>query len=220
MGRGRCISRRADADRFWAGQAALGGAPQEASRKASHSWAIQVLGQGGGRVCPGRTGGAGRDGDEVAADGDGAGLRQTGPARVLTALSWGRECPACVFGLVVLAADDEPRGEPLAPLLRGERGVGHLGDFGVGDSAAGLPVPDRLRIPDTVQASSPMAAIADRMLAFIGTMAEKCAPWVWRALITAELSCRTRRPSAAKAGRAAGRARVPAAEADRPQDRG
>ena len=48
---------------------------------------------------------------------------------------------------VVDPADDQPGGDRLA-LLRGERGVGHLGDLGVGDPAAQLVIPDRAGVAD------------------------------------------------------------------------
>ena len=49
--------------------------------------------------------------------------------------------------LVADPADDQPGGDGLAFLL-GERGIGHLGDLGVGHPAAGLVIPDRTRVPD------------------------------------------------------------------------
>ena len=49
--------------------------------------------------------------------------------------------------LVADPADDQPGGDGLA-FLRGERGLGHLGDLGVGHPAAELVIPDRTRVPD------------------------------------------------------------------------
>jgi hypothetical protein len=46
------------------------------------------------------------------------------------------------------AADDEPGGDLLVLLLRGERRVGGLGDLGVADPAAGLLAEDRPRVAD------------------------------------------------------------------------
>ena len=84
-------------------------------------------------------------------------------------------------------ADDQPGGDGLA-LLRRERRVLRLGDLGVGDpgSPAGRPR-SRAGTGSAVQASSAMAAIAARMLAFIGTVTENRAPPRRIAPITAAL---------------------------------
>ena len=61
-------------DRVWAGQAAVAGGPQAASNRLSHSWSVvPAFGQVQGEVAAAVAGGAGRDVDEVAADGGAAG---------------------------------------------------------------------------------------------------------------------------------------------------
>jgi hypothetical protein len=72
-------------------------------------------------------------------------------------------------------ADDQPGGDGL-PLLRGERGIGDLGDLGIRDPAAQLIIPDRAGYLMGVQASSPMAAMAARTCGFICTVTENNAP--------------------------------------------
>jgi hypothetical protein len=81
-------------------------------------------------------------------------------------------------GLVVLVADPadgQPGGHRLA-LLRCERRVLSVGDLGVEDPAVQLVVPDRLRVPDRGPALFGIAAVAARMLAFMGTVTQNRAP--------------------------------------------
>jgi hypothetical protein len=94
-----------------------------------------------------------------------------------------------VRGLLVQVADpadDQPRGDRLV-LLRRERRVLDFGDLGVGDPGIQLVVPDRAGYRIGVQASSPMAAIAARMLAFMGAVTGNRAPARRIAPVTAAL---------------------------------
>jgi hypothetical protein len=81
----------------------------------------------------------------------------------------------CLLVQVADLADDQPGGDGLA-LLRRERGVGDLGDLGVRYPAAQLVVPDRAGIPDRGPGVLAMAAIAARMLAFMGAVTENRPP--------------------------------------------
>jgi len=101
----------------------------------------------------------------------------------------GEQLALAAGGLLVLVADpadDEAGGDGLA-FLRRERRVLGLGDLGVGDPAAQLVIEDRLRVLDAVQAPSGIAAMAVRMLEFIGAVTENRAPCARIALIMAAL---------------------------------
>ena len=93
-------------------------------------------------------------------------------------------------GLLVAGADpadDQPGGDLLF-LLRRERGVPGLGDLGVGDPVAGAGSSQMAcGYSIAVHASSGMPAIAARILEFIGTVTEKCAPLRRTVPITAAL---------------------------------
>jgi hypothetical protein len=68
--------------------------------------------------------------------------RVVAPGREQLALPGG-----CLGVEVFDPADDQPGGDGLA-LLGGERGIGDLGDLGVGDPAPQLVIPDRPRVLD------------------------------------------------------------------------
>ena len=95
--------------------------------------------------------------------------------------------PVC--GLLVEVtdpADDQPGGDRLAFLRRKGR-VRDFGDLGVGDPARSWSSEVARGYLIAVQASWLTAAIADRMLAFIGAVTENRAPWRRTAPITAAL---------------------------------
>src|SRR5947207_9828247 len=84
----------------------------------------------------------------------------------------GKQLVLALAGLAVEVfdpADDQPGGDGLA-LLRGERGVFHFGDLGVGDPAAQLVVPDRPGVTDRRPGGFGMAAIAALTLGSIRTV--------------------------------------------------
>ena len=83
-------------------------------------------------------------------------------------------------------ADDQPGGDGLA-LLRREGCVLGLGDLGVRDPAVQWSSQIARGYRMAVQASSPMAAMAARMLLFIGTVTENRAPWPRTAPMTPAL---------------------------------